>query len=59
MKTKVNTTAIGDHIIKEKHKIDFKDFKILRSETMKFHRKVKEAIIIKREKPKMNRDDGH
>ena len=59
MKTKGSTTAIGDHIIEAKHKIDIKNFKILRSETLKFHRKVKEAIIIKREKPEMNRDDGH
>ena len=59
MKTKGKATDIGDQIIEAKHKIELKDFKILRSETKQFWLKIKEAIIIKRKDPEMNRYDGH
>ena len=51
-------TAIGDHIVKAKHKIELKNFKIVKSEPSYWHRKYKEAMLIKCEGPSMNRDGG-
>ena len=50
------TPAIMDHILLEGHNATYDDFSILISENNQFKLQFKESILIKRDKPELNRD---
>ena len=51
------TTAIKDHMLFCDHSISFEDFKILASSNSEFHLKIKESLLISRDKPELNRNE--
>ena len=55
-KAKANT-AIKDHMLLCNHIVSLKDFKILASSNSEFHPKVKESLLIVRDKPELNRNE--
>ena len=55
-KAKANT-AIKDHMLLFNHIVSLKDFKILASSNSEFHPKVKESLLIVRDKPELNRNE--
>ena len=55
---KEQPTAIKEHLAISKHHMETKSFSILSGEPIKYNRKVKEAIKIKKLKPDLNRDDS-
>ena len=54
----MNKSAITDHVIQEKHVIDWEGARMLAREDQDMARRVKEAIWIKRTPTNMNRDGG-
>ena len=57
-KLKAKTTiAIKDHIFFCDHAVSLKDFKILASSNSEFHLKIKESLLISRDKPELNRNE--
>lgn len=52
-------SAVSEHAIKHSHRVDFSSASILDREDRLLHRKVKEAIWIRQEKPPINRDQGY
>ena len=50
------TTAIKDHMLLCDHVVSLKDFKILASSNSEFHLKIKESLLIARDKPELNRN---
>ena len=55
-KTK-KTTAIKDHMLFCDHVVSLEDFKILASSNSEFHLKIKESLLISRDKPELNRNE--
>ena len=51
------TTAIKNHMLFCDHIFSFEDFKILASSNSEFHLKIKESLLILREKPELNRNE--
>lgn len=54
----MNKSAITDHVIKEKHVIDWEGVRIVAREDQDMARRIREAIWIKRTPDNMNRDGG-
>ena len=55
-KTK-KATAIKDHMLFYDHVVSLEDFKILASSNSEFHLKIKESLLISRDKPELNRNE--
>ena len=51
------TTAIKDHMLFCNHVVSLEDFKILASSNSEFHLKIKESLLILRDKPELNRNE--
>ena len=51
------TTAIKDHMLFSNHAVSLEDFKILASSNSEFHLKIKESLLISRDKPELNRNE--
>ena len=51
------TTAIKDHVLICGHVVFLEDFKILASSNSEFHLKIKESLLISRDKPELNRNE--
>ena len=52
-------SAISDHCKRETHIMDWDNARVIRAESNKFHRWIREAIEIRKRAPtSMNRDDG-
>ena len=51
------TTAIKDHTLFCDHVVSLEDFKILASGSSEFHLKIKESLLISRDKPELNRNE--
>ena len=51
------TTAIKDHMLFCDHVVSLEDFKILASSNSEFHLKIKESLLISRDKPELNRNE--
>ena len=51
------TTAIKDHMLFCYHIVSLDDFKILTSSNSEFHLKIKESLLISRDKPELNRNE--
>ena len=49
-------SAIFDHIFLRGHDAGFEDFTILLKENSKFELRLKESLLIKRDKPELNRN---
>ena len=49
-------SAIFDHILLKGHESSFEDFTILLKENNKFKLHLKESLLIKRDKPELNRN---
>ena len=47
-----------EHVIKTNHKIDLDNVTVIDTENRYLHRKIKEAIWIRTQKPNMNRETG-
>ena len=57
-KSKAKTTsAIKDHMFLCEHVVSPKDFEILASSYSEFHLKIKENLLIARDKPELNRNE--
>ena len=56
---KHNNSTITEHTSITGHKYAMTDVKVLVKEDSDFKRKVKEAIVIHKNKPALNRDRGH
>ena len=52
-----NFTAIKDHMLFCDHVVSLEDFKILASSNSEFHLKIKESLLISRDKPELNRNE--
>ena len=52
-----STTAIKDHMLFCDHVVSLEDFKILASSNSEFHLKIKESLLISRDKPELNRNE--
>ena len=52
------TTAVKDHILFWDHVVFLKDFKLLAISYSEFHLKIKESLLIARDKPELNRNDN-
>ena len=50
------TTAVKDHMLFCDHIVSLDDFKILTSSNSEFHLKIKESLLILRDKPELNRN---
>ena len=58
VKSKAKTaTAIKDHMFFCDHAISREDFKILASRNSELHLKIKESLLIWRDKPELNRNE--
>ena len=53
----MTTTAIKDHVLICGHVVSFEDLKILASSNSEFHLKIKESLLISRDKPELNRNE--
>ena len=53
------TTAVGEHIGRENHKIKDEEVKVLARESNTWQRKIREAVEIRTHKPEMNKDNGY
>ena len=51
------TTAVKDHMLFCDHIVSLNDFKILTSSNSEFHLKIKESLLISRDKPELNRNE--
>ena len=51
------TTAVKDHMLFCDHIVSLDDFKILTSSNSEFHLKIKESLLISRDKPELNRNE--
>ena len=51
------TTAIKDHMLFCGHLVSLEGFKILASSNSEFHLKIKESLLISRDKPELNRNE--
>jgi len=51
-------SAIREHVVNSGHQIDWDNIKVLDREPKEFPRRVREAIYIKKEGPRLNRDKG-
>ena len=51
-------TAVGDHQVEKQHQIDWDNLKIFGGEDHTWKRKIKKALIIQRQKPHINKDQG-
>ena len=51
------TTAIKDHMLFCDHLVSLEDFKILASSNSEFHLKIKESLLILRDKPELNKNE--
>ena len=51
------TTAIKNHMLFYDHVVCLEDFKILASSNSEFHLKIKESLLISRDKPELNRNE--
>ena len=51
------TTAIKDHMLFCNHIVSLDDFKILTSSNSEFHLKIKESLLISRDKPELIRNE--
>ena len=51
------TTAIKDHMLFCDHIVSLEDFKILARSNSEFHFKIKESLLISRDKPELNRNE--
>ena len=51
-------TAVGDHQAEKKHQIDWDNLKIVGREDHTWKRKIKEALLIQRHTPHINKDQG-
>ena len=51
-----NRTAVGDHQVEKQHQIDWDNLKIVGREDHTWKRKMKEALLIQRQKPHINKD---
>ena len=51
------TTAVKDHMLFCDHVVSLDDFKILTSSNSEFHLKIKESLLISRDKPELNRNE--
>ena len=50
------TTATKDHMLFCDHLVSLEDFKILTGSNSEFHLKIKESLLISRDKPDLNRN---
>ena len=53
------TTAVKDHMLFCDHVVSLDDFKILTSSNSEFHLKIKESLLISRDKPELNRNEKY
>ena len=51
------TTAVKDHMLFCDHVVSLEDFKILASRNSEFHLKIKESLLMSRDKPELNRNE--
>ena len=51
------TTAIKDHVLFCDHAVSLGDFKILAISNSEFYLKIKESLLISRDKPELNRNE--
>ena len=51
------TTAVKDHMLFCEHIVSLDDCKILTSSNSEFHLKIKESLLISRDKPELNRNE--
>ena len=51
------TTAVKDHMLFCDHIVFLDDFKILTSSNSEFHLKIKESLLISRDKRELNRNE--
>ena len=51
------TTAVKDHMLFCNHIVSLDDFKILTSSNSEFHLKIKESLLISRDKPELNKNE--
>ena len=51
-------TALREHVLKTKHDIDWDGVEVVSDESNFLQRKIKESINIRKEDPKLNRDQG-
>ena len=51
------TTAVKDHMLFCDHIVSLDDFQILTSSNSEFHLKIKESLLISRDKPELNRNE--
>ena len=56
-KLKARKTAVKDHMLFCDHIVSLDDFKILTSSNSEFHLKIKESLLISRDKPELNRNE--
>ena len=49
-------SAINDHILFENHECSYDDFSIIARENNRFKLRIKESLLIKRDKPDLNRN---
>ena len=51
------TTAIKDHVLFCDHAVSLGDFKILAISNSEFYLKIKESLLMSRDKPELNRNE--
>ena len=51
------TNTVKDHMLFCNHIVSLDDFKILTSSNSEFHLKIKESLLISRDKPELNRNE--
>lgn len=52
-------TTVGEHVVETGHRMDWKDIKILGTETTWLSRKIKESIEISTHNPQINDNSGY
>ena len=52
------TTAVKDHLLICDQPVSFDDFKVLASSNSEFHLKIKESLLISRDQPILNKNEG-